>query len=116
MSGVAKLAVQKWDRKEIVVKEVDLGLALEDEESEAHEAHAEASKEVEVLKKLSHPCVIAIYGAFVERSVLFILMEYADGALPPCPPPSPWDHFDASPELLCVFLDLMILMMTTRMV
>jgi serine/threonine protein kinase len=62
-------------------RQVDLGAELEDEDSEAHEAHAEACKEVEVLKKLSHPCVIAIFGAFVERSTLFILMEYADGHL-----------------------------------
>jgi len=34
MSGIAKLARQRWDGKLIVVKEIDLGAELDDEQSE----------------------------------------------------------------------------------
>eukprot|EP00928_Gymnodinium_smaydae_P036051 TRINITY_DN25253_c0_g1_i1.p1 TRINITY_DN25253_c0_g1~~TRINITY_DN25253_c0_g1_i1.p1 ORF type:complete len:1104 (-),score=207.29 TRINITY_DN25253_c0_g1_i1:91-3402(-) len=43
------------------------------------EAHQRARDEVQVLRRLAHPHVIAYHDFFVEQDTLHILLEYADG-------------------------------------
>ena len=39
----------------------------------------EAYKEAMILKQLDHPSIIKYYTSFVEKDVLHIVMEFADG-------------------------------------
>eukprot|EP00929_Paragymnodinium_shiwhaense_P100938 TRINITY_DN63642_c0_g1_i1.p1 TRINITY_DN63642_c0_g1~~TRINITY_DN63642_c0_g1_i1.p1 ORF type:complete len:994 (+),score=152.25 TRINITY_DN63642_c0_g1_i1:125-3106(+) len=55
-----------------VIKQVDLA-------GISPEKRKETLNEVEVLRRLSHPNIVAYSGAFLENATLHIVMEFADG-------------------------------------
>eukprot|EP00931_Biecheleriopsis_adriatica_P104333 TRINITY_DN79016_c0_g1_i1.p1 TRINITY_DN79016_c0_g1~~TRINITY_DN79016_c0_g1_i1.p1 ORF type:complete len:840 (+),score=193.39 TRINITY_DN79016_c0_g1_i1:89-2608(+) len=70
--GCAVLVRERQTRKQRVVKEIDLSRM-------PASAQREAKNEVDVLKSLSHPNIVAYCDSFMEGRSLCIVMEYADG-------------------------------------
>jgi len=60
------------NKKEYVIKKIDLKVL-----NAKH--RKESLQEVQLLKKLSHPNMIKYYHSFLEKDILFIVMEYAEG-------------------------------------
>lgn len=60
------------NKKEYVIKKIDLKIL-----NTKH--RKESLQEVQLLKKLSHPNMIKYYNSFLEKEILFIVMEYAEG-------------------------------------
>lgn len=60
------------NKKEYVIKKIDLKIL-----NAKH--RKESLQEVQLLKKLSHPNMIKYFNSFLEKEILFIVMEYAEG-------------------------------------
>ena len=60
------------NKKEYVIKKIDLKIL-----NAKH--RKESLQEVQLLKRLSHPNMIKYYNSFLEKDILFIVMEYAEG-------------------------------------
>eukprot|EP00931_Biecheleriopsis_adriatica_P089809 TRINITY_DN6388_c0_g1_i1.p1 TRINITY_DN6388_c0_g1~~TRINITY_DN6388_c0_g1_i1.p1 ORF type:complete len:1021 (+),score=225.65 TRINITY_DN6388_c0_g1_i1:108-3170(+) len=73
--GVAILVRQKnaTNHAERVIKTVDLA------QLHSEEARKKAQDEVELLRRLAHPHIIAYFDSFIEKDTLHIVLEYADG-------------------------------------
>lgn len=70
--GIAILYRRVADDVLVVVKEFDLGRMGE-------KVRRDALREADVLRKLSHPNIIAYFDTFEDKGLLMIEMEYADG-------------------------------------
>ncbi|CAK4931177.1 unnamed protein product [Aphanomyces euteiches] len=70
--GCAYLVTELKSGMKYVVKKIPIELMTE---KEKHQAFAE----VELLSKLSHPCIVQYKENFVEGTVLHLVMEYCDG-------------------------------------
>ena len=70
--GKALLVERKKDHVKFVVKEVRMSNLKRKEK-------LDAKKEVDVLRALSHPYIVAYIESFEENGKLYIVMEYADG-------------------------------------
>lgn len=60
------------NKKEYVIKKIDLKIL-----NAKH--RKESLQEVQLLKRLSHQNMIKYYNSFLEKDILFIVMEYAEG-------------------------------------
>jgi len=83
--GAALLAARRDTKELVVIKEVKLsGLSRKEQD--------DARKEAAFLQSLHHPNIVAYIESFVEAGKLYIVMEFADGAVatdwdawpPPC--------------------------------
>jgi len=74
-SGTARLAVRCTDGFPVVLKDIELA----EVDSDAETAAAEELKEVEILIKLNHPCIVSIFGAYTENTTLTIVMAFCGG-------------------------------------
>ena len=63
---------RKSDLQIYALKKVQLGKLLEKEKQNA-------LNEVRILASVNHPSVVAYKEAFIEESILHIIMEYAEG-------------------------------------
>eukprot|EP01004_Peranema_trichophorum_P003355 NODE_234_length_3182_cov_43.854855_g204_i0.p1 GENE.NODE_234_length_3182_cov_43.854855_g204_i0~~NODE_234_length_3182_cov_43.854855_g204_i0.p1 ORF type:complete len:944 (+),score=277.10 NODE_234_length_3182_cov_43.854855_g204_i0:48-2879(+) len=70
--GSAILVRCKSDGKKYVAKEIELSRMKREEREEAQH-------EIKVLSKLNHPNIIRYNSSFEVNSILYIVMEYADG-------------------------------------
>lgn len=70
--GIVYKARSLLDKKEYVIKQIDLKIL-----NAKH--RKESLQEVQLLKRLSHPNMIKYYNSFMEKEILFIVMEYAEG-------------------------------------
>ncbi|XP_067941953.1 serine/threonine-protein kinase Nek5-like [Watersipora subatra] len=69
--GKAYLCERKVDKAKLILKTVDL-TGLDDREK------ANAQREVQVLQKLSHPCIIQYEDSFKDGELICIVMEYCE--------------------------------------
>ncbi len=70
--GSAVLVTDKSTRRKCVVKMINVSQLTAKE-------RADANKEVKILGDMKHPNIIGYRESFVERKVLHIVMDYADG-------------------------------------
>ena len=70
--GVVYKVRSMINKKEYVIKKIDLKIL-----NAKH--RKESLQEVQLLKRLSHPNMIKYHNSFLEKDILFIVMEYAEG-------------------------------------
>ena len=72
--GKALLCRRVDDRKRCIIKQISLGHLSP---KEARQTQQEAS----LLARLNHPNIVSFWDSFLRGSNLFIVMEFADGAI-----------------------------------
>ena len=69
--GHAVLASKRSDNQKVVIKRVDTAKLTARQQSDV-------INEVNVLKQLRHPFIVRYYDSFAEKSIVSIVMEFAD--------------------------------------
>lgn len=70
--GIVYKVESKINKQIYVIKKIDLKLLKSKHKKEAYQ-------EVQLLRQINHPNMIKYYNSFLEKDILYIVMEYAEG-------------------------------------